>query len=156
PNVTFENPFGVAAGSAVTISARKVLGLDVNRRTPYNIQYTLNIQRQLSSNTVLEAGYLGSESHKLQSWDPFNEPVPSTVGPPASRAPFPEFSTQGWIMTGIGNGNYNSLTAKLQHRLSSGLNITGSYTFSKSIDLSSGARNHTGEQQFPQSGYCLQ
>jgi hypothetical protein len=32
----------------------------------------------------------------------------------------------------------------------------GSYTWSKSIDLSSGGRNHHGEQQFPQNAYCLQ
>src|SRR5262249_32343350 len=120
------------------------------------IQYLFNIQRQLTQSTMLEVGYLGSVSHKLQSWVPFNEPLPSTIGTPQSRAPFPEFSPLVWIMTGIGNANYNSLSAKLQHRFSHGLSLMASYTWSKSIDLSSGARNHNGEQQFPVTGYCLQ
>jgi hypothetical protein len=156
PNLTINNPFQIQSGVLPVVSTPKVLGIQVNRRTPYSIQYLFNVQRELNKDTALEIGYMGSESHKLQSWDPYNEPLPSTVGTAQSRAPFPELATQGWIMAGLGNANYQSLTAKLQHRLSNGLTFMTSYGFSKSIDLSSGARNHSGEQQFPQTGYCLQ
>jgi hypothetical protein len=114
------------------------------------------VQRQLTKDTVLEVGYLGSEAHKLWSWQPINEPLPAPTGAPQSRAPFPEISTQSWVMAGIGKSNYHSLTARLQHRFAQGFSLMGSYTWSKSIDLGSGARNHAGEQQFPQNAYCLQ
>jgi len=59
-------------------------------------------------------------------------------------------------MSGTGNSNYHSLALRLQHRFAQGFSLMGSYTWSKSIDLSSGARNHDGEQQFPQNAFCLQ
>ena len=99
---------------------------------------------------------MGTESHKLWSWQPINEPRPSAVGSAASRAPFPELSVQSWIMSGTGNSNYHSLSGKLQHRVGQGLTLMTSYTWSKSIDLSSSARAHAGEQQFPQTTHCLQ
>ncbi len=151
PNVTFNTAF-----VNPLVSTPKILGIQVNRRTPYSLQYSFNVQRQLTKDTVLEVGYLGSEAHKLMSWQPFNEPLPSTSGNPQARAPFPELSVQGWVMAGTGNSNYHSLAARLQRRFAQGFSLMGSYTWSKSIDLSSGARNHDGEQQFPQNAYCLQ
>jgi hypothetical protein len=138
------------------ISTPKILGIEVGRRTPYSIQFSFNVQRQLTKDTVLEAGYLGSESHKLWSWQPINEPLPAATGAPQSRAPFPEIATQSWVMAGTGNSNYHSLALRLQHRFAQGFSLMGSYTWSKSIDLGSGARNHLGEQHFPQDAYCLQ
>jgi hypothetical protein len=154
PELTLNNPF-LNLNSLVTVSTPSILGIQVDRRTPYTIEYMLNVQRQLTKDTVLEVGYLGSQAHKLQSWQPINEPVASPVGAPQSRYPFPEF-VSSWVMSGIGNSNYHSLATRLQHRLSQGLNIMATYTWSKSIDLSSGAREHFGEQQFPQTAYCLQ
>jgi hypothetical protein len=152
PTVTFNTAF-----VNPLVSTPKILGIQVDRRTPYSTQYSLNVQRQLTKDTVLEVGYLGSQAHKLQSWDPFNEPTPTAIpGNPQTRAPFPELSVQGWIMAGTGNSNYHSMTARLQRRFAQGFSLMGSYTWSKSIDLSSGARNHDGEQQFPQNAYCLQ
>jgi len=157
PNLTLDNPFGAQNTNAlVTVSTPKILGIQVHKRTPYNIQFLLNVQRQLSKDTMLEVGYLGSESHKLESWEPINQPTPSPVGTPQSRAPFPEFSVGSWVMGGNGNSHYHSLATKLEHRLGQGLTLMASYTWSKSIDISSGARAHAGEQQFPKTTYCMQ
>jgi hypothetical protein len=52
----------------------------------------LNIQRQLTADTVLEVGYLGSESHFLQRFLTLN--MPATMSPTAtvdSREPDPSF-----------------------------------------------------------------
>src|SRR5262245_50243747 len=38
-----------------------------DRRTPYSIQYVLNVQRELGGDTALEVGYIGSVSRKLES-----------------------------------------------------------------------------------------
>ena len=152
PDVTFNTAF-----VNPLVSTPKILGIEVHRRTPYIMQVSLNVQRQLTKDTVLEVGYLGSTGHKLWAWQPFNEPTPSAAGgSPQARAPFPELSVQGWVMSGTGKSNYHSMTARLQRRFAQGFSLMGSYTWSRSIDLSSGARNHDGEQQFPQDAYCLQ
>ena len=151
PNLTFDNAF-----ASPVISNPKVLGIEAHRRTPYSSQYSLNVQRQLTKDTVVEVGYLGSEAHKLWAWQPINEPLPSATGAPQARAPFPEIATQSWVMAGTGKSNYHSLTARLERRFARGFSLMGSYTWSKSIDIGSGARNHIGDQQFPQDAYCLQ
>ena len=156
PNVPLSNPFEeTGSSSLLTVSTPKILGIDPHLRTPYVIQYVFNIQRQLSKDTMVEVGYVGSEDHKLDSWEPYNEPVASAIGTPQSRAPFPEFSVQGWLVEGVGNGSYNSLAVKLEHRFSRGFSLLSDYTWSKAIDMSSSVRNHNGEQQFPQTTYCL-
>jgi hypothetical protein len=152
PNLTLENPF---SSTSSTLSTPSLLGIEPHRRTPYTTQFLLNVQRQISKETVLELGYLGAEAHKLQSWYSYNEAAPGPTGSPQNKFPFPELAT-GWFMAGLGNSNYHSLAAKVEHRLGQGLTLMAGYTWSKSIDISSGARAHFGEQQFPQSVYCLQ
>lgn len=155
PGLTLKNPF-LDANALVTVSNASLLGIETRRRTPYTFQYLLNVQRQITKDTVVEVGYLGTQAKKLQSWFPYNEPA---VGPasstPRSRFPFPELDPS-WTMNGTGKSSYHSLAVKVERRLSQGLTSMVSYTWSKSIDLSSGARAHFGEQQFPQSGYCLE
>src|SRR5207237_9278374 len=48
-----------------------------DRRTPFTIQYLLNVQRELPKNSVLEAGYLGSISRHLESLRAVNEALPA-------------------------------------------------------------------------------
>jgi hypothetical protein len=119
------------------------------------LQYLFNVQRQISRDTMVEVGYLGAVAHKLQSWYSYNEPAPAPTGTPRLRFPFPELDPS-WTMNGTGNSNYHSLALKVEKRLGQGLTAMSGYTWSKSIDLSSGARPHFGEQQFPQTTYCLQ
>jgi hypothetical protein len=59
-------------------------------------------------------------------------------------------------MSGVGNSNYHSLALRLQRRFAQGFSLMGSYTWSKSIDLTSGARPHAGDMQFPQDAFCWQ
>lgn len=44
----------------------QVLANDTRRRTPYVFQWLFNIQRQLTENLGLEAGYQGNGGHKLE------------------------------------------------------------------------------------------
>src|SRR5439155_741575 len=48
-----------------------------DRRTPYSIQYLLNVQRELGGDTALEVGYIGSVSRKLETLRSFNDAIPS-------------------------------------------------------------------------------
>ena len=51
-------------------------------RTPHalRLEYLFNVQRELGRNLVLEAGYLGSVSRKLELLRAVNESLPGTVG----------------------------------------------------------------------------
>ena len=62
-----------------------------DRRTPYVMQYLFNVQREFSQNLVLEVGYLGSVSRKLESLRAVNEAIPGATGSVISRSPYPTF-----------------------------------------------------------------
>src|SRR5262245_44839265 len=118
------------------------------------MQYLLNIQRQLGANWVFETGYIGSESHHLYGFQNANQAVPGTTGNVSSRLPFPNFGVIQLVADGF-NAVYNSGSLKATRRFSQGMSLTGSYTFSKSIDNSSGIRVQGYDTLFPQDSRCL-
>ena len=127
-----------------------------DRRTPYSIQYMFNVQRELPGNTLFEIGYLGSVSRRLEALRSANEalPAPRSSGlSVAQRSPFPNFGIIQLVDNG-GKANYNSLGTKLTKRYSNGLTYLASYTWSKSIDMSSSIRNQGNDTLFPMNSYC--
>ena len=161
-NLTFESPFtggssnvcGVPVPPFVCVTAPQGLANDVHRRTPYVEQYELNIQRQVTNNTVVEVGYLGTQGHRLQRLISYNLPYPSATGSVVSREPAPEFGNIQY-MAGVVNSNYHSLSAKVTRRMSAGLTFLTGYTFAKSIDDGSGIRVLGTDQLKPQDGTCV-
>jgi hypothetical protein len=123
--------------------------------TSYTEQYLFNLQRQVGASWVFEAGYLGSQSHHLYGFQNANEGIPGTVGTAASRLPWQGFGFIQLVADGM-NANYNSLAFKVTKRFSQGFSLISSYTFSKSIDNSSGIRVQGYDTLFPQNSYCLQ
>ena len=153
PDLTWDQPFR-NLGATIQINNPYVLGNIHQRRTPYSIQYLLNVQRELDRQTVVEFGYMGSVSRKLESLRAFNESLPGATGTVLDRAPYPEFSRIQEV-DGSGKAHYDSLSVKLQRRFSQGLTYLVGYTFSKSIDTASGIRNNGGDTLFPQNSYCI-
>jgi len=160
-NLTWQNPLGTngsnpcgVSAPLICVSQPLVLVFNYDHRTPYVEQYELNIQRQLDRFTSLEVGYLGSQGHQLERFGYLaNQPLPGTT-PVAQRWPFPEFG----LIQGVVNGddsNYHSLAVKLTRRYANGLTVLSGYTFSKSIDDSSGVRTLGSDPLFPQNSYCL-
>jgi len=154
PNLTWVAPF-VGLGQSVQVNTPSVLANDPRRRTPYAIQYLLNVQRELMRDLALEVGYLGSVSRKLQQFHNFNAPDPSPTGSVASRAPWPEFG-RVFQVSGFGKANYNSFSAKLTRRFSGGLTYLASYTWAKAMDTGCGIRVPPGDTLFVQDGWCQQ
>jgi hypothetical protein len=152
-DLTWNRPFR-ALGGTVLITNPYVLGNIYERRTPYSVQYLLNIQRELGGDTALEVGYIGSVSRKLERLRAFNESLPGATGSVLQRAPYPEFGRIQEV-DGSGNANYNSFSTKLQRRFSRGLTYTFGYTWSRSIDTGSAIRVHGGDSLFPQNSYNL-
>ena len=64
PNVTYQN-FITSTGSYVTLTQPNVYGIVPNLRTPYLLQYILNVQHDLNSNTGIEIGYAGGSGRHL-------------------------------------------------------------------------------------------
>jgi len=156
----------------------------VTNRIPYTEQYMFSLERQFGDNTLFSASYVGNQSHRLlvlvesNAGDPalcLSLSQPSQVAPgSATCGPFGEsnvFTTaSGQTVNGtrgplgpnfgsnanqstIGNANYNALELSLRHT-SKRLQLFASYTFSKSIDLSS----NVGEEVNPINpafGYAL-
>jgi Carboxypeptidase regulatory-like domain/TonB dependent receptor/TonB-dependent Receptor Plug Domain len=114
--------------------------VDPNNRTPYTLEYNLNIQRQLSSKLLLEVGYSGSNSHKL--WKRYNQNQaafdPTGTIPIQNRLPFPNFDPGILTSANDSNGNYNGTFVKVERSYSNGLFLLAGYTFSKAIDNNSG------------------
>jgi hypothetical protein len=153
PDLTLDMPFRDLGVSSTTLNTPYVLAHIYDRRTPYVFEYTLNIQRQLTDNLVLETGYLGSEGHKLQRLRTFNDPTPAP-GPVQSRRPWPEFGAIQEV-DGSVNSNYNSFYVNLRHRFAHGLTFMQAYTRSRAIDNGSAIRSHGGDILLPQNNYDL-
>ena len=161
-NLTFENPFtggsanvcGVPVPPFVCVTAPQGLANDPYRRTPYTVQYMLNFQRQLSTNMVLEFGYLGSQGHRLERLISYNLPQPSPTGAVTARSPAPEFGNIQYL-AGVVNANYHSFSSKVTRRMSAGVTFMTGYTWSKSIDDGSGIRVLGSDPLKPQDGTCV-
>jgi hypothetical protein len=153
-DLTWDQPFRSSSDSIV-VNTPAVFGVQNKRRTPYVIQYLFNVQRELRRDTVLELGYLGSASRKLEQYRSFNYAEPSPTGSISSRVPYPEFGRLFFVDT-IGKATYNSLAVKLQRRFSGGLTSLVAYTWGKSIDTGSGIRPDGDFTLFTQDEFCVQ
>jgi hypothetical protein len=94
-------------------------------------------------------------SHHLYGFQNANQAIPGATGSIASRVPFPNYGVIQLVADGS-NANYNSGSLKATRRFSKGLSLTTSYTWSKSIDNTSGIRNQGYDTLFPQDSRCMQ
>src|SRR6267143_3527453 len=110
---------------------------DPKAKNPYSEQWNFGVQRQLSSNTVMTANYVGSQSHRLTVGGLYNvalTPGPGTPAEVAARQPYP-FISPTFYDRSIGNSSYNGLQFSANHRGANGLTYLVAYTWSKSIDV---------------------
>ncbi len=154
PSLFYSNAVPGGSGTIANVPTPYAYSMAPDHRTSYVMQYLFNIQRQVSPNWALEAGYLGSASRHLQGFQDVNQSIPGTVGSVSSRAPYPGFSNIQYVQDG-GNGDYNSLALKATRRFSQGFSVIASYTWSKSIDTTSGIRNQGFDTLYPQNSFCL-
>ena len=110
--------------------------LDQDNRTPRVYEWTLDVQHTLAQNWMVDLGYLGNRGNELPQRDDLDSGAfdPSGSIPLDDREPWPQFSGILWGYNG-GWSSYNALTARVQKRFSSGLDLLGSYTYSHCIDV---------------------
>jgi hypothetical protein len=153
---------------------------DPHLLTPYNQQWHLGLQYQLPAETVLEVSYAGSRGLKLYAFYNGNQAVPTTdqtaafaprrpvkkslpgAGPCDLATPDncdPAFDTTIATFRSNAFSNYHSVQARLEKRMTHGLQFEVSYTYShaldnaSSADLGSFATGDFRDQRFPKLEY---
>ncbi len=156
PPVQFNSQIFYGNVDALTQSAgilfpSNVSALERNPKTATVVNYSLAIQQDLGWKTILDLSYVGNRSQHLQQTRNLNTiPYgarfaaanldPSAPGRPLPDtffAPYPGFGNVTYIENS-GYGNYNALQTAINRRLSSRLQFGLAYTWSKSMDLTSG------------------
>jgi hypothetical protein len=161
PNLFYSNAVPGGSGAVAQIPPPYAYADAYDHRTSYTMQYLLNVQRQFGSRTVIEAGYLGNQSHHLYGFQDANQAIPygylgnGASTPVSTRLPYLNYGVIQLVHDG-GNGAYHALSLKVTRRFGAGLSIVSSYTFAKSIDDTSGIRTQGFDTLFPQNSDCIQ
>ena len=96
-------PLTAAAAATSANTSLTLLGEPRNAKTSYAEDYNLQVQYQLTPNTVLDAGYVGTESRHVQST--INTNTVSSILPPSANlkanAFFPDFATGGTFIAPV-------------------------------------------------------
>lgn len=131
---TLANPF--TTGVCPTAPTAGTIVTDPwHQPTPRMNQWSGSLQRQLWSGGGLEVQYLGSHSYHLDRSYYNNTPLEPGPGSVSSRRPNPLF---GVIRTVNDDeiANYESMSAIFRQRLTHGLQMNASYTWSHTLDVS--------------------
>jgi hypothetical protein len=107
-------------------------GLVHDYRSEYAESWTVSVQRMFGTNWGVMATYLGSRVVGADNSTYFNIPEPGP-GPIDTRRPNPALSAMRTIRWD-GWSKYQSMTLKLEKRLSSGFQLDANYTWSKAMD----------------------
>jgi hypothetical protein len=130
-------------------TSQQVYYVNPKIRTGYSQLYNLTVQREVLPNLSVEAGFVGSMSHKL-SYAVGNINIDPATGNPA-------YPLLGHIqgLQSYGSGNYNSLQVKATKRYSDHLSFLVAYTYGKSIDNGPAPFNLGRSHQQPQNPFDL-
>jgi hypothetical protein len=132
-----------------------------DRVSGYAHQFNLTIQRELPGSMVVEIAGLGNLGRKLPSANlNVNQIRPQILGPNHRTQvdrPFPQFNNVTLLAPSIGISNYYAGLLKLEKRLSGGLDLLGSYTWSKFLgdtnDTANPDAGSLGQNNGPYSNY---
>lgn len=135
-------------------------GVQPDMNTPTLISWSLRVQQEITRDTALTVGYVGSHGyHELIGVDA-NEPFPvicpaarcpatypATFPAPLAGSPVPAGTyyvptnvranpsiANTWTWFSLGTSNYNALQVDVNRRFSHGLSLRGVYTWSKALD----------------------
>src|SRR5579875_134189 len=133
PTLQLQNLFPPATLGGGTANP---FSIDKRNRTPYVQEWNFDMQHTFHRNLLLDVAYIGNTGQKL--WQRRNENIatldPTGTIPIQNREPFPAYS---WILLTYGGGwsSYNGLAVRVEKRMTQGLYLLGSYTWSHAIDL---------------------
>jgi hypothetical protein len=140
--------FDILASNAASNLGLRIPYIQPNPKRNYLMQWNLNIQRELVPNLTASVAYVGSRGvHMIFRADDINTTLPTQIAPRTFVWPNPVGSgTQ--ISPAIGrmdtlqwnNDSYfDGLEVQVEKRMSRGLQVQGSYTWSRAIDGGDGS-----------------
>jgi hypothetical protein len=152
PPCLSQGSFYTGAATLFTPKSGAASIYDQHGHRSYEMQWNLNVQRELAPNLTAMVGYVGSRGVHL----PFTVsdfdmvfPTPTPAGylfpnPVSSGNTInPNFGDINGVLY-QGNSYYHALEIGIQKRMSHGLELQGSYTWGKSIDT--GSATGVGDQ----------
>ena len=124
-------------------------GVDPHYRDPQANQYSLTVERELTSNTSLRTSFVGMHTYRLSitedlnqiaaSTTPYNSAADGTTGTDFGggayvdrRAPYQNWN-QLYSTFNHGSANYDALEVEATHRMSHGLYFDANYTLAKNL-----------------------
>ncbi len=142
---------------------------------PYTQEYNLNLQYAFARNFLLEVGYVGTHTTHSPGSVEFNQALLASAQSPVNGTTMNTAANviQRLPYQGIGTGslfnetefmaNYNSLQCSITKRFGHQFQLLGSYTWSKSLDETSGSGGSgvyelwlpTNDQHNPRQAYGL-
>jgi hypothetical protein len=140
----------------------------LNFKNAFIQQWTADVQRQVGNSWLIDVGYVGTRGlHLVQETDP-NQPLnlTSAANAPAAEqaqvqaacqmgscpSPVPYLGNFAYTQS-AGSSIYHALQIKVERRFSKGFSLLGAYTYSKSIDTTSGPLSNYRNPNFPQNSY---
>ena len=185
PTFNLSNPFpqGIAAPTGSSLGLATNLGLSIGapvhrRKTPYQEQWSLDIQRQLPLSIIADVGYTGTHGVALPATVALNQ-LPlgelargtqllqtvtnpffgfitdpsSTLSQPAVQfaqllRPYPQFTAVNQIVAPVGFSTYHALELKVERRFAQGIALLFNWTHSKAID-------NVSENSSMNNAYCF-
>jgi len=127
----------------------QVLAIRPDNKTSNIYQYNVQYQRQLTSNTAVSVGFVGTRGRNLALYYNLNGDISrgSNVPCPNGRTTSPCYSNGARAIVRDDNGrsSYNSLQLQLNRRFSAGWQYRAAYTYSKTKDNGEGAFDSVGD-----------
>ncbi len=123
-----------------------------NLRTPYVMNYNLNIEHQLGGHTALQVGYVGSQGRHLFDYYDANQVNPATGSNPYG---YPTGMGYGYLLQfeSQASSSYNSLQTSLRMRNMHGVTSMVNYTWSHAIDNASDGQDYVPNATQPDNSY---
>ena len=133
---TLENGFSSAISQGLTsfFATPGLIGQSKDLKTTYAEDYTLAVEQAFTNDFVFTLSYVGTASRHLAT--AVNENLSTVLLPSGSAQtflPFPDFGGTTNMLY-IGNSAYNSLQARLQKRITHGLDFAANYTWAHAMD----------------------
>jgi len=150
-----------------------VVGVATHVTDPYTQEYNVNLQAALGEDLLAELGYVGTRSLHVGGSVEFNQALlaspenaingetTNSVNNVIQRVPYAGVAPGSLVSETAFVANYNGLQASLTRRLSRGLQFQGSYTWSRTLDETSGSSGNqvfelwliTNDQRNPRQNY---
>ena len=134
-------PVDMAFSLAASGGGLSPITVDPAYRNAITQRWNVNLQREVARGTSVMIGYVGARGGQLRLTRNINQPINGT-------RPYQRLSLESSILPGTPLGNitqvessgkstYRALWTSVTRRLSSGLQFSGAYTWSRSLDTNS-------------------